>query len=212
MEIINPEVENYIKAHSSIESSFDLLEKEIVQNLGFPTMLVGSYEGLFLQMLVEIIGAKNVLEIGTFGGFSAINMLEAIKQDGKLITLEINPTHAEYAKALFKRYGYEDRAEVILGDATKTINQLNPFFDLIFIDADKTNYKTYYEKCLELISDNGLIVIDNTLWSLKVLNPDPSDDDAMAIAKFNDYLVSDKRVKVIQLPIRDGVSLVKKAG
>jgi caffeoyl-CoA O-methyltransferase len=210
MQILNSDIESYIASHSSLDSSLEIIENEIVKNLGFPTMSIGSYESLFLQFIVQLINPDRVLEVGTFGGLSATAMLKVLKKEAKLVTCEINPEHAKYAQELFNRQGYSKQVEIILGNATETLKTLQPYFDFIFIDADKTNYLKYYEFALKLISPKGLIAVDNTLWSARVLDDKDDSDDTKAIKEFNDFVVKDSRVKAIMLPVRDGLTLIKK--
>jgi caffeoyl-CoA O-methyltransferase len=172
-------------------------------------MLTGRLEGRLLRILAALLGARRILEVGTFTGYSALSMAEGLAPDGRLITLELDPDHAAAARANFAASPFADRIELLEGPALESIAGLDGPFDLVFIDADKPNYAAYYEAALRLLSPAGLIAIDNTLWSGRVL--EPSDDEStQAIVALNDRLVSDPRVEVLQLPVRDGLTLIRR--
>jgi predicted O-methyltransferase YrrM len=149
-----------------------------------------------------------VLEVGTFTGYASLSMAAGLPPDGRIDTLEIEPTHAEVAQRYFDRSPSGDKITLHLGPAVETIASLEGEFDLVFIDADKPNYDAYYEAALPRLSERGLIAIDNTLWSGRVL--DPQDDHTRAIAALNDKLAADERVVCVQLTVRDGVTLVRR--
>ena len=153
-------------------------------------------------------GAKRVLEIGTFTGYSALSMAAALPEDGRIDTLDIEPKHAEVAQRYFDRSPHGRKITLHLGPALETIEQLEGEFDFVFIDADKENYDAYYEAVLPRLSERGLIAIDNTLWSGRVL--DPHDETTKAIAALNDKLAADERVVAVQLTVRDGVTLIRR--
>ena len=171
-------------------------------------MLTGPIEGRFLELLVPGAGAKRVLEIGTFTGYSALSMAAALPEDGRIDTLDIEPKHAEVAQRYFDRSPHGGKITLHLGPAIETIAKLEGEFDFVFIDADKANYDAYYEAVLPRLSARGLIAIDNTLWSGKVL--DPQDETTRQIAALNDKLAADDRVVAVQLTVRDGVTLVRR--
>jgi caffeoyl-CoA O-methyltransferase len=175
-------------------------------------MLTGHVEGRLLEMLVYVTGAKRVLEFGTFTGYSALSMASALPPDGKVITLELDPERAKVARSNFADSRYGDRIELRLGPALESIEDLPGPFDLVFIDADKPSYPLYYEAALERLTDRGLIVVDNTLWSGSVVDerdPDP-DDSTLALRRFNDRVARDERVSCVMLSIRDGVTLIRR--
>ena len=153
-------------------------------------------------------GARRVLEIGTFTGYSALSMAAALPEDGRIDTLDVEPRHAEVAQRYFDRSPHGSKITLHLGPALETLERLEGLWDLVFVDADKGNYDAYVEAVLPRLSERGLIAIDNTLWSGRVL--DPQDDDTRAIAALNDKLAADERVVVAQLTIRDGVTLVRR--
>ena len=172
-------------------------------------MLTGPIEGRFLQQLVFATGARRVLELGTYSGYSALSMAEGLPPDGRIDTCEVDERHAEVARRYIARSAYADRITVHLGPALETIARLDGAFDLVFIDADKVNYLNYYEAVLPRLSERGLIVADNTLWSGRVL--DPGDDDGtQAIVAFNEHVANDDRVVCVQLTVRDGVTLIRR--
>jgi predicted O-methyltransferase YrrM len=171
-------------------------------------MLTGPIEGRFLELLVAGMAAKRVLEIGTFTGYSALSMAAALPADGHIDTLDIEPKHAEVAQRYFDRSPDGGKITLHLGPALETIATLEGEFDFVFIDADKENYDAYFEAVLPRLSEGGLIAIDNTLWSGRVL--DPPDETTKLIAALNDKLAADDRVVAVQLTVRDGVTLVRR--
>jgi caffeoyl-CoA O-methyltransferase len=173
-----------------------------------PQMLTGPIEGRFLELLVHASGAKRVLEIGTFTGYSALSMAAALSEGGHIDTLDIEPKHAEVAQRYFDRSPHGSKITLHLGPASETIDRLEGEFDLVFIDADKEGYDAYYEAVLPRLSARGLIAIDNTLWSGRVL--DPQDESTKKIAELNDKIAADDRVVAVQLTVRDGVTLIRR--
>ena len=212
MPITDPDVERYVEQHSTPPTeALAAVARETHEQLDAPQMLTGPVEGRFLEMLVWISGARRVLEIGTFSGYSALAMAAALPEDGRIVTCEISERHAEFAQRHIDASPYADRIEVRLGPALDTISGLEGPFDLVFIDADKAGYEGYFEATLPLLAERGLIAIDNTLWSGRVVDPQPDDENGRTLAALNDRLVRDERVVVVQLPVRDGVSLVRRA-
>ena len=173
-----------------------------------PNMVTGGLEAALLKLLVRLIGARRILEIGSFTGYSAIAMAEALEDDGKIISCEISEKHAEIARSFIRRSPDAHKIEVRLGPAVETIPTLDGPFDLVFLDADKDNYCRYYELILPRLRTGGLIVADNVLWSGKVLNPTEKSDHS--IVAFNQMVQSDPRVENVLLTVRDGVTLIRK--
>lgn len=209
-DIVPEEIEEYARAHTTplpplLEELVSVTEKEME---GLSGMLSGKLEGTFLQMLVASLGAKRVLEIGMFTGFSAQMMAAALPEDGELITCDVNPRAIEIAKEYFARSPHGGKITVMEGPALETLKSLAGTFDLVFIDADKENYVNYYEAALPLLSVNGLIVVDNVLWSGRVLKPETEQDSA--IVEFNRHVQADDRVTNVVLTVRDGVMLIRK--
>ncbi len=207
--IVPAEIEAYAEKHTTpLPPLLVELSQATHKSMRAPQMLSGQLEGTLLQFLVWLGGARRVLEIGAFTGFSAQMMAAALPPDGKVITCEVDPKHKEFAEQFIRRGPHAKKIEVRLGPALETIKTLTGPFDLVFIDADKENYTNYYEAVLPLLSPKGIIAVDNVLWSGRVLNPkEPSDK---AIAAFNDHVARDRRVQHVILTVRDGVMLVRK--
>ncbi|MBI3742942.1 MAG: class I SAM-dependent methyltransferase [Chloroflexi bacterium] len=207
--IVPQPIEDYAAKHTTpVSPLLQELTDETYKKMQAPQMLSGQLEGTLLQFLVWLGGAKRILEIGMFTGFSAQMMAAALPPDGKLITCDVNPEAKAFAERYFKRSPHGHKIEVRLGPALETIKTLKGPFDLVFIDADKTNYLNYYEATLPLLSTKGIIAVDNVLWSGRVL--DPKDESDKAIAAFNDHVRKDERVQNVILTIRDGVMLIRK--
>lgn len=210
--IVPPEVEAYAEAHSSPPTEgLRRLAEETTSSLDAPQMMVGALEGRVLEMLVFASGAKRILEIGTFSGYSSISMAAGLPADGKIISCDISERHAEVARRHIELNGLSDRIEVRVGPALETIADLGGPFDFVFIDADKTNYANYYEAVLPKLSPRGMIAADNTLWSGRVIDPDDQEPDTVAIREFNDLVANDPRVVNVILTVRDGITLIRKA-
>lgn len=209
MKLVDPSIEEYCRAHTTpLPAVFDRLREETYAKLQAPQMQVGLLEGRFLGFLVALSGAKRVVEIGTFSGFSALAMASALPEDGKLITCDVDPRATELAQKFWNESPHGKKIELRLGPASETLDRLEGPFDLVFIDADKAGYKTYWEKCLPKMRQGGLIVVDNVLWSGRVLNPqEKSDHDIRA---FNAHAMADPRVELVMLPVRDGMLLARK--
>jgi caffeoyl-CoA O-methyltransferase len=207
--IVDERLEGYAEAHSTApDPLLAELAEETRATMAAPQMLTGPIEGRFLELLVAGLGARRVLEIGTFTGYSALSMAAALPPDGHIDTLDIAPKHAEVAQRYFDRSPHGSKITLHLGPAIETIGKLDGAFDFVFIDADKESYDAYYEAVLPRLTERGLIAIDNTLWSGRVL--DPQDDSTRKIAALNDKLAADERVVVVQLTVRDGVTLVRR--
>jgi caffeoyl-CoA O-methyltransferase len=207
--LVDEEIEAYAAAHTTPpDPLLAELADETRATMSSPQMLTGTIEGRFLELLVFTSGARRVLEIGTFTGYSALSMAAALPDDGRLDTCDIEPAHVEVARRYIARSPHGRKITIHLGPALDTIAQLDGDFDLVFIDADKPNYASYFEAVLPRLSERGLIAIDNTLWSGRVLQPE--DDHSVAIAALNDRIVADERVVAVQLTVRDGVTLVRR--
>jgi caffeoyl-CoA O-methyltransferase len=207
--LVDEAIEAYAEAHTTApEPLFVALAEETRATMSAPQMLTGTTEGRLLELLVFATGAHRVLELGTFTGYSALSMAAALPPDGWIDTCDLEPVHLEVARRHIDASPYADRIRIHVGPALETIDRLEGTFDLVFIDADKANYANYYEAVLPRLSERGLIVIDNTLWSGRVL--DPQDDDSRRIAALNDAIAADERVVAVQLTVRDGVTLVRR--
>ena len=188
------------------------LAAETRETLPSPQMLTGTIEGRFLELLVYASGARRVLELGTYSGYSALSMAPALPEDGLIDTCEVDERHAEVARRYIAESPYADRIHLHLGPALETIERLEGEFDFIFIDADKPNYVNYYESVLPRLSERGFIAADNTLWSGRVLDESDDSEGTVAIRDFNEHVRSDRRVVSVMLTIRDGVTLIRPRG
>ncbi len=208
--IVSDEIEAFATAHTAplpplLEELVAKTHKQMGERAG---MLSGPIVGSLLQTLVAVTGARRVLEIGMFTGFSALMMAAALPDDGRLITCDVNPKTIAFAKHYFERSPHGHKIEVREGPALDTIATLGGPFDFVFIDADKENYAAYYDATLPLLSQRGIIAVDNVLWSGRVLNPKEESDRAMVA--FNDHVRNDPRVACTLLSVRDGVMLIRK--
>jgi len=208
--IVEPQVEEYAAEHTTQPGElFDRLAAETREKTTAPQMMVGRIEGGFLAALVRLTGAKRILELGTFTGYSSISMASALADDGRIVTCDVDPEATAIARRYMDESGHGDKIEIKLGPALDTIATLEGPFDLVFIDADKPNYQAYYEAVLPLLADNGLLIADNVLWSGRVVEPD-GDDSTQAIKAFNEHVAGDDRVVSVMLTVRDGMTLVQK--
>ena len=209
MNFIDEQVEQYAEEHSSPPPElFARLAAETHEKSESPQMMVGRIEGNFLALLVRTLRARRVLELGTFTGYSSIAMARALPADGRLITCDVNEETTEIARRYAQEAGVVDRIDYRLGPALETVGGLDGEFDLVFIDADKVNYVNYYEATLPLLAASGLMVVDNTLWSGRVADPQEDDESVRAIRELNDHVRDDPRVDNVLLTVRDGMNLV----
>ena len=207
---VDPELDRYAAEHTTPEP--DLLRAVAAatrETLDSPGMMVGPVEGRFLEMLVHLSQPRRVLEIGTFSGYSALSMAAALPPDGTILTCEVDARAADLARRHVESSPWADRIEIRLGPALETLAGLEGPFDLVFVDAAKVEYRDYYEAVLPLLSERGVIAVDNVLWSGRVLDPDDRSDATRAIAAFNDHVAADPRVVAVMLTIRDGVTLIR---
>ncbi len=188
----------------------ELREETLV--LSDAIMQISPEQGQFMQLLIKLIGAKRILEVGVFTGYSTLAMVLALPEDGQLIACDISETWTAIAKKYWKRAGVEDRIRLYLEPAASFLKKLSPSypFDFIFLDADQANYQLYYDLSLPLLRSGGLMLLDDTLWEGKVTNPAISDPIVNGIQKLNLSLLKDERVDISLLPIGDGVTLVRK--
>src|SRR3954466_824181 len=204
--IVDPRVEKYAEEHSSPDGElFERLAAETHEKTTAPQMMVGRLEGRFLGTLVRTLRARSVLELGTFTGYSSISMALALPAGGRVITCDVN----DETTAIARRYAEEARVLHRIhyrpGPAPETIAQLDGPFDLVFIDTDKENYVNYYEATLPLLADGGVIVVDNTLWSGRVVDEEDDEETTRAIRALNDHVSADPRVENVLLTVRDGM-------
>ena len=210
--IINKEIEKYIEAHSSEEGTLLAeLNRETHLKVLNPRMLSGHPQGKLLEIISKMVYPTNILEIGTYTGYSAICLARGLKEGGQLHTIEQNDEIIRFPKSYIKKAGLNNSITIHIGDALKIIPELNISFDLVFIDADKQQYLEYFKLCIDKIPSGGIILVDNVLWDGKVLNNSANNDaDTLSIIEFNDVIKNDSRVEVVILPIRDGISIIRK--
>ncbi len=210
--IITSEIDAYCAEHSAPEGpQLAALAGETRDRSFSFNMMVGPVEGRFLALMVELTGARRVLEIGTFTGYSALSMAAALPDGGSIVTCELSPEHAAVARRAFLASPYADRIDLRLGPALETVAGLPGPFDLVFVDADKVNYIHYYELVVPKLSGRGVILADNVLWGGKVLDPQDDSADTRAVRAFNDHVRDDPRVTCLMLTIRDGISVIRPA-
>lgn len=211
MTILPENIQQYLTQHTSDE--LEIL-KEISAythaHVPMPNMLSGHEQGVFLQLLSKIICPRRILEIGTFTGYSAICLAQGLGEDGKLITIDNNEVLAEKNKEFFAKAGLSQKIEPIIGDAMEIIDNLNEIFDLVFIDADKSNYIHYYYKSIQKVRSGGLIIADNVLWKGKVIDNGAKDKRTEALKNFNLCVQNDPEVENVIIPMRDGLMLIYK--
>lgn len=212
MNFLPPELEAYIETHSTEESDvLKKLNRETNSNVMMPRMLSGHLQGRTLAMLSNMIQPMHILEIGTYTGYSAICLAEGLQKDGKLYTIDINEELETMINNYFKEAKLDSKIELLIGNALNLIPNLNIAFDLVFIDADKENYSTYYDLAFQKLKIGGYIIADNVLWSGKVIEKrDKDDKDTKAIKDFNQKVQHDNRVENVLMPIRDGLMVIRK--
>jgi caffeoyl-CoA O-methyltransferase len=208
--IVNEQVERYALEHSTPDPEFfRRLEEETRATTTAPQMMVGPLEGQFLGWLVRLSQARNVLEIGTFTGYSSISMALALPDGGRITSLDVNEETTAVARRYAEEAGVLDRIDYRVGPALDTLAGLDGPWDLAFIDADKPNYVNYYEAVLPKLADDGFIVADNVLWSGRVVEDD-GEESTRAITAFNDHVAADDRVERLMLTVRDGMTLIRR--
>lgn len=212
MDFLPQEIDQYSCDHTSEESAvLEALNRETHLKVLIPRMLSGHLQGRALSMLSHMIKPKNILEIGTYTGYSAICMAEGMQKDGQLITIDRNEELETMATSYFKKAGFENQITMLVGDATKIIPTLDHTFDLVFIDADKTNYSNYFDLTFNQLAIGGYFIADNVLWSGKVVTEEAkTDPDTKALAAFNKKVQEDPRVENVLFPIRDGLMIARK--
>lgn len=209
---IDSKIFNYSLSKSSKEPKIlNDLNRETHLKILNPRMLSGHYQGRILSLVSKIIKPKKVLEIGTYTGYSTICISEGLDKNGSIHTIDHNEELLVIQNKYFKKAGISEKVKQYTGDATKIIKKLNLDFDLVFIDADKENYPLYFDSIIEKVKPGGVIIADNILWSGKILEKVEEEDYATkSIIEFNDKVKNDDRVETIILPIRDGLSLIRK--
>ena len=213
MNFISEELDNYVVVHSQDEPELlQQLNRETYQKILQPRMLSGHYQGRVLSMISKLINPKNILEIGTYTGYSALCLAEGMQLSGELHTIDINEELFDFQRKYFDKSGYGEQIFQHLGNALDIIPKLNKTFDLVFIDADKENYVNYFNVIIDIMTPGAIILSDNVLWSGKVLNTEFKKEDTStpALIEYNKLLKEDKRVETVMLPIRDGLTISRK--
>jgi caffeoyl-CoA O-methyltransferase len=210
MDFIHPAIQEYSEQHTSPESG---LLKEVNRhthaNVLRPRMLSGHLQGRLLSMISCMKNPKQILEIGTYTGYSALCLAEGLQEGGTLTTIDVNEELEQSVRDYFGKAGMQSKINFMVGNALTLIPTLEQHWDLVFIDADKENYHRYYDLVIERVTLNGIILADNVLWSGKVLDEKP-DKDTKAIIDFNSKIQNDPRVENVLLPVRDGIMMMRK--
>jgi len=211
MDFLPENIEHYALQHTDNEADYlQELQRQTHLKVLMPRMLSGHLQGRFLAMFAKLLQPKNILEIGTYTGYSALCLAEGLAENGKLITIDINEELEEFTKTFFEKAQMQDKITMLTGNALDIIPTLSQTWDLVFIDADKINYQKYYELVLPQVRTGGWIIADNVLWSGKVVDKQAQDKDTQAIRAFNDFVQNDKRVSNFLLPLRDGLLVMQK--
>lgn len=210
---VDEKLYNYLLSCSLEEHPVLAELRQETAKLPLSVMQIAPEQGQFMQLLVRLMGANRIIEVGTFTGYSSLSMALALSEQGKLITCDIDEEATQIAKLHWQKAGVQNKIELKLGPALNSLESLQDqklSFDLAFIDADKGNYLNYYEHCLQLLRPGGLIVVDNVLWDGKVCEPSITDDDTTAIRRLNQHIHEDKRVFSSLIPVADGLYLAQK--
>ncbi|MBT6448887.1 MAG: O-methyltransferase [Flavobacteriaceae bacterium] len=210
-EFINKDILNYVELNSQQEPTLlKELNKETNLKILNPRMLCSSYQGRVLSIISKIIRPKNVLEIGTYTGYSALCIAEGLEKNGIIHTIDINEELKEIQNKYFKKSGFGNQIQQHIGNAIEIIPKINECFDFVYLDADKENYNEYFDLIIDKIVSGGVLICDNVLWSGKVLNTNHKDLITEKLIEFNQLVKKDKRLDSIILPIRDGLSICRK--
>lgn len=212
MEFIDPLLDQYVCAHTENEPAIlKELNRKTHLSVLQPRMLSGHFQGRVLSMLAHMIKPENVLEIGTYTGYSALCFAEGLQEGGRVITIDVNEELDDLVREYIDKAGMNDRIDYRIGDATEIIPTLTEQFDIVFIDADKKNYCNYYDLVFDKVKKGGYIIADNVLWSGKVLEDyETLDRETKIIMDYNDKVHNDERVQEVLLPIRDGLMIARK--
>ena len=213
MDFVDKNIEKYVEALSDKESP---LLKEIneytFRNIHQPRMLSGHLQGRILSFISQIKKPKNILEIGTYTGYSALCLAEGLSNDGKLITIDKDKSLNSIVGDFFSRSKYANQIDRKIGEALNLIPEIKLKFDLVFIDADKKNYKNYFNQVFDMLNVGGVIIVDNVLWNGKVTDLDKNHNDKITVYmnEFNEYIKNNKKVSKLILPVRDGLTIIIK--
>lgn len=206
------QLEEYLEAHATAPDAVlqELYRHTYLHEMN-PRMMSGPVQGKFLQFLCQMLKPQRVLEIGTYTGYAAICIARGLPEGGKLVTIEANREYEDTLRHYFDKAQVSEKIELILGDAKTVIPTLSETFDLVFIDADKVSYPSYYTMVMEKVRTGSFILADNVLWDGKVLNAQTKEHDTQALIAFNDMVQNDPRVENVLLPIRDGLMMIRVA-
>ncbi len=207
------DIDDYILQHIDKESDYlQKLYRQTHLQLLYPHMVSGHLQGRILKMIVRMIRPQNILEIGTYSGYSAICMAEGLEDGGKVYTIEVNDEQEVFTRPWIDSSGYADKIDFRIGDALEVVPKLGVTFDMAFIDGDKRRYVDFYEMTLTVLRSGGFILADNTLWDSHVTEEHvrKSDQQTLGIMRFNDLVAQDDRVEKVILPLRDGLSIIRK--
>ena len=205
-------IEDYILSHIDKESDYlQRLYRDTCVNLLRPRMASGHIQGRMLKMFVQMIRPENILEIGTYSGYSALCMAEGLGENGHLYTFEINDEQEDFTRPWIEGSAFAQKIDFIIGDALDVVPKMDIMFDMAFIDGDKRHYIEYFEVVMKKLNKGGYILADNTLWDGHVLSTPPeSDKQTWGIMNFNDYITNDPRIEKVILPLRDGLTVIRK--
>jgi caffeoyl-CoA O-methyltransferase len=210
---LTPSIYAYLLAHNPPRDRvLEELAAETAALGGWSVMQIAHEQGAFLTLLAKLLGARRIVEVGTFTGYSAICLARGLAPEGRLLCCDVSEEWTAIARRYFERAGVADRIDLRIAPGLETLGALpeRPEIDLVFIDADKTNYQNYYEALLPRVRPGGLFVFDNVLWMGEVANPQNQDESTVAIRALNDHVARDPRVDAVMLPIADGVTLARK--
>jgi len=212
MQFLPEKLDDYVVAHSQNEPELlQQLNRETNQKILQPRMLSGHFQGRILSMISKLVNPKNILEIGTYTGYSALCLAEGMQTSGELHTIDIDEELYSFQRNYFDKSGFGQQIYQHLGNALDIIPKLNKSFDLVFIDADKENYSNYFNCVIEKLNSGGVIISDNVLWSGKVIETlQPDDFSTKALIEYNSLLKNDERIETVLLPIRDGLTISRK--
>jgi len=204
-------LDQYIKEHSSAEDPVleDLCRQTYIRFVN-PNMVTGHLQGKFLELISKMINPEQILEIGTFTGYSTICLAKGLRPGGNLITIELNDELKEFSHSYFTRAGLDQVIVQKTGNAIEILPSLNMFFDLVYIDGDKREYCDYYKLAKDKVKPGGYIVADNVLWGEKVLDTGTTDKQSIGIIDFNNMLMNEKDIEHVIIPLRDGITLIRK--
>ncbi|MDW3192863.1 MAG: O-methyltransferase [Cytophagales bacterium] len=211
MDFLSQDLNSYVQRHTGSASELlNRIERETHLHVLMPRMISGHLQGRVLSMLMKMIQPKFILEIGTYTGYSALCMAEGLAANGKLVTIDKNEELEDRVKGYFEASAYQSQIDFLVGNAMEIVPTLDQPWDVVFLDADKTNYLNYYQMVFDQVQPGGYIIADNVLWSGKVLDEKVLDEDTEALKLFNKEVQADSRVENVLFPLRDGIMIVRK--